>query len=517
MTARRSSGTRRRDRTRFTPRRWLPFLVLGALVVTSVVLQRGDEPAADPGAASDDLVTVLPAVASPGALSTAWFCGGGSAEGEAGLADMTIVIANDAPRGATADVTVYDDRDGRSTESVDVPAFGRARVSARSVHAGEWVAATVDVRGGRAAVDREVKGPLGFDVAPCATAAANQWYVPSGSTLRGAQEYLAVFNPFPDDASVNIDFATETGARQPKLLQGLSVPGQSLRMVRVGDTVTARARIAAKVRTRAGRVVVDRVQLYDGTGDEVAGAGVVTPTPAPRGLVSGPAVSALASRWYFTGGAVSAGGRNQVALYNPSDRDAPVDVAFTYERPAANPPTEPIQLTVPAGEQVVADFTEDQTLVPDVAFAVDVRSLDDVGVVAERLAFASAPATQLGASAVTGSPVAASRWLLAQGGPSQARSASVVVANPGPRATRVRVFEIGGGTRRPVAAASVTVPAGDRRPLDVAGVGAAATLDVMATDPVVVSYRLAQSDGNGVALASAEPFPETLARLPPTG
>lgn len=514
----RRSSTRGRRVSRFTPRRWLPVIVLTVLVAAAIVVPNDERGGTVTIAEAERAAgSVLPTVATEGALSTAWFCSGGTARGLTGPAELTLVLANVATRGARAEITVYDDKGGERSQSIDVPANGRTRVVAESVHSGAWVAATVDVQGGRVAVDREVRGALGFDAAPCATDAGQRWFVASGSTLRGADEHLVVFNPFPDDASVDIGIATETGERQPKALQGLSVPGRSLRVVRVGDTVTARSRIAGTISARAGRVVVDRVQTWDGTGDKVRGAGDgAVSTPAPKGLVSTPAVPAAAARWFFPGGTLTPGGRSQVGVYNPSSRTASVDVVLAYERPATNAPIEPIQLTVPARSQVVADLTDDTELLPDVAFTIDVRSLEGIPVVAERTAFTGAPTRQRGVGAVVGSPVAATRWLLTQGGPSRARSSGVVVANPGPRSAKVAVVEVGGGSRRNVPSAAVTVPAGDRRVLELSDAAPAATLDLRSTGAVVVAYRLSLAEGFGVALASAEPFPETLEALAPT-
>lgn len=121
----------------------------------------------------------------------------------------------------------------------------------------------------------------------CAWAASNRWYLPSGTTLRGATLHLALFNPFPDPTSVDISFATDEGPISPWALTGMAVPARSLRVVTV-ENPSRRAEVATTITTRTGRIVVERLQIYDGTGDSVAGSG-------KRGLHRGSSWSGLHS------------------------------------------------------------------------------------------------------------------------------------------------------------------------------------------------------------------------------
>ena len=194
----------RHRRSRRTPRRWLLFLALSALVAGALVVEP-DPPSVDPLAVDPSLdIATLPAVAYEDAISTAFYCSGATATGEGGLAELTVVVANDAETGASGTVTFVGDEGVLDRVPLEVPAYGRARVVAHDVVEAEWVGAIVDVQGGRIAVDREVVGPTGFDAGPCSSTASGRWYVPSGSTVRGAELYLSVFNPFPDAASVDI-------------------------------------------------------------------------------------------------------------------------------------------------------------------------------------------------------------------------------------------------------------------------------------------------------------------------
>ncbi|HRW36328.1 MAG TPA: hypothetical protein P5254_01420, partial [Aquihabitans sp.] len=118
----------RRRRSRYTPRRWLPFLALSALIAGAALLDT-DRPPVAPERLDPSLdITAVPSVARADAISTAFYCAGGTAQGEDGPAELSLVFANDADTGATAEVTVLSDTADPATTEVEVPANGRARL-----------------------------------------------------------------------------------------------------------------------------------------------------------------------------------------------------------------------------------------------------------------------------------------------------------------------------------------------------------------------------------------------------
>jgi len=530
-------------------------VALVAVTAGAVVLANQ---AADPEDASSSVElpsTLLPVAAEPDALSTAWYCAGGTAQGDDGPAELSVVIANAAPTGAEAEVVVVGSDGQLEATSIDVPASGRVRVDGPDLVSAEWIAMTVEVLGGRATVEREVSGPNGLDVSPCSTNASERWYVPSGSTVRGASEHLVLFNPFPDATSVDISFATDEGRRSPRAVQGLSVPGRSLRVVSSEDLPARRPEIATRIVARTGRIVVDRVQVYDGSGDPVGGSGDgALETPVPEGVASTAAVPAPVARWLFPHAVQDVGTRTQVAVYNPGRADAVIDVVVAYERPERFSEVEPLPLTVRGGEQQVIDLADVADIVDGSGFTIDVRSLEGVPVVAEQLVFGAvvtdpmaevpldgeepaeegpaggdpveeappdeaaadeAAAVSPGFAVHAGSPVAASEWLLAGRAASTDQVATVVVANPGADEVTVRVEEIDRGRRSSVPAATVTVPAGDRRTLDLSNAGADTALLVRADGAVVVGRSAVVVGGTGIVWSLATPLPETVVQLPP--
>lgn len=510
MAARRAA--RRRRARRFTPRRWLPFAALVAVVVGAVMIST--EETSTPPAAVDPVLdsSRLPAVSAADAISTAWYCAGGTATGD-GIAELTVVLANDAPRGAVAEVTVMGQDGKEAAAVVEVPAHGRARVVASEVLAADWAGAVVEVRGGRVGVDREVTGPQGYDAAPCAAAASDHWFVPSGATERGAREYLSIFNPFPDAASVSISFATDTGPRSPRSLRALAVPGRSVRTIALNETITNRAAVAATVIARSGLVVVDRVQTYDGGGVAIGTGEDARP---PEGLVSTPASPIRAPRWILPAARVADGVVTRIAVYNPGSKTAEVDVVFTPQEPKLNPEIEPVALTIRPREQAVVDLDDVAGMPSDTDLWVDVRSLEGVPVVAERLSFFNEPSSRTGATATLGSPVAATSWMVTQAGATKARATTVQVVNPGDTSAQLTVVTLSGGDRE-VLRSGIRIPPGDRRSVSLEGAGPAATVIVRSTAPVVVGSSISLVDAPGTSVQLASPFPESVVALPPVG
>ena len=98
----------------------------------------------------------------------------------------------------------------------------------------------VEIVGGQAIVSHEVVGQGDLAVEPCAADASTDWYFAAGTTVRGSQQFLALFNPFGDDAIVDISFVTDTGVMEPDGTQGVVVPRRSRVSIPVHDSVERR-------------------------------------------------------------------------------------------------------------------------------------------------------------------------------------------------------------------------------------------------------------------------------------
>lgn len=553
---------RARRPSRITPRRWLPFVLLIALTAAAVTVERQVSDPEPPQAADIDAPSFLPVAAVPEAMSTAWFCGGGTAVGSDGEAEMSVVIANASEAATTAEISFVgsDGTDG-STE-VDIPANDLVRVVAHDHITAPWVAATVEVRGDQIAVEREVSGPNGHDIGGCSSTTSGEWYAPSGSTVRGATAHLILYNPLPGDIGVDITFASDEGSFEPRALQGLTVAGGAVVVVPEEHLPTRRAEMATTVIARSGGLVVDRVQIYDGSGDEMLGEGDLgVTTGPPRGVASKPAIPVAQSRWLIPDVMNEPGSRSQLALLNPGEESAEVDLQFIYEEPARLAEVEPVTVAVPAGEQRVLDLTEVVGLEPSIPFSLALESRADVSVAAELVVFGAVvqqptivfeeepaddpdavpsddpeatdeepgdtgdgvppeeqeavlPELVDGFTVTSATPLTATTWYLARRGTSGTRSAWVVVANPGSAPAEITVDSFRDGTREPVPSASVTVPAGDRRTIDLTDAGSNHGLVISSDAPVVVSRSTASDEGVGISATLGSVLPGTAGILP---
>ena len=189
------------------------------------------------------------------------------------------------------------------------------------------------------AVERRVTSASGAATSssPCASAPSDTWYLPTGTTTRDARELLAVFNPFPVDAVVDVTFQTSDGFRTPGELQSLPVPGGQLRVLDISALVPRIEQLAATVFSRSGRVIVDRLQSFDGT-DPNHPAGLAATLGAP-----GPA-----KVWTFAEGQVGDGLNEVFTVMNPSGETATAQLEVTLDDPATNGAVDPIPVSIPA-------------------------------------------------------------------------------------------------------------------------------------------------------------------------
>lgn len=423
------------------------LVVLAGAVAGGLVLDTAqDEPAEAPAEVVAGVA--IPAARPEPTLSSTWFCAGGTATADS-FADHVLLIANPTDEERVATVTVLvgaiaaagpsdEAEEGATTtapstttttapttttttpppavEEVEVPAQSRVEVRLGDISDAELAGAVVEIDGGEVAVEHQVTGERGRATAPCSTTASASWTFPWGVTSRGSSELLVFMNPFPDDATVDITFATDEGVRDPARFQGFVVPGQSV----VGaylEQDARRAQLSASIQVRGGRLVVDRIQSFDGT-------------DGLEGITLGLGVPMPAETWLFPVGETGPGLREQIVVFNPSEEVAEVEVEVALDDPEANLPPEPFELTVPPERYSLIDLDGEERVPAGVGHALVVRSLNGVAVAAERVNISDEPASRRGVSATTGSPLAAPTWYFPGGGPvAEERDQFLVVLN----------------------------------------------------------------------------------------
>lgn len=435
------------------------LVVLAGAIAAGLVYE-----ASEPDESVETGVAVPPGVAMPTAraeptLSSTWYCAGGTAS-EDGSADHVVVIANPTDTARTAVVTVLtgsvapapalpeeageegDEEAAETTttsapattttaapttttappsvERLEVPAHDRVEVRLGDIVEAQLAGAIVEVDGGEIAVEHQVTGDLGRATAPCSTTASPSWSFPWGVTTRGNRELLVFMNPFPDDATVDIAFATDEGVRDTARFQGFVVPGRSVVGAFVDQDVTRKAQVSAQVQVRGGRLVIDRIQLFDGTDGR-------------RGMTLGLGAPTPAETWAFPAGETGEGLVEQVVVFNPQEEVAEVEVEVLLDDPGELGPPEPFELTVQPGRYAAIDLHAEERVPADIGHAVIVRSLNGVPITVERVNAASDPAANEGITSVTGSPFFAPTWYFPAGGPStdDARDQVLVLLNLG--------------------------------------------------------------------------------------
>lgn len=520
------------------------------------------------GTAGDDGAELSPAAPVAGAADEG--SEGGDGPGERALtADHVVVVTNTGAEGRTAVVTVVGGDVARAAgpaaatpgepvvQELEVPAHGQATLRLGDVVDAPLAAAVVEVDGGDVAVEHRVRGDHGADAVPCSTSPSPRWHLAWGATTRDAVHLVVLFNPFPSPAIVDAVFMTESGAREPVRFQGLPVPARSVVGVELGDDVRRAERVSATVEVRSGSIVVEHVQVYDGS-------------LGRRGVSLTPGAPGPGTTWVFAGGEAAVpvpatpppggddgeddgdrdedagdaedgdedGGSEeaapdepvpaeQIVVYNPGGERAEVDVSVVPVADEPQPVPPPFGLSIRAGGHQVVDLGAEARVPADLPHVTVVRSTNGVPVVAQRVTVdrgpevrppgARRPVRRSEVTATLGARVAAPTWHVPAVAEVAADGATVAVAvyNPDPaRAVEARL--VGDGAGDVVGDLDpVEVPPGGRATVEVdaEAVPDLAWAVVEADGPVVVERVVRLLDGRRASAGPGVPVGEGAVRL----
>ncbi|MGI8984395.1 MAG: DUF5719 family protein, partial [Acidimicrobiales bacterium] len=349
-----------------------------------------------------------------------------------------------------------------------------------------------ELDGGEGGAEVAPTGALGDSIAACTSSASSSWYFAEGVTTRDAGELLLALNPFPDDAVVDVPFSTEEGSVTPQALTGLLVRGQALTVINVGEYVQRRESVAATLVARTGRLVVGRVQTFDGS-------------VARKGVSVGLGAAAPGAVWYFPEGLVTEGLNERYVVYNPGPTEAQVELSLILDTGEA----EPLRLTIPRESRLAVVANEESRIPKDVAHAVTVRSVEGPEVVVERAVDGAAPSTRTGLSIALGARLPALRWATAAGAADDNNDQWVIVQNPGTQTARITLNLLADGSAVPMGTfTAVEVPPGGRRALHVneSLKRAATPLLLTSTREVVVERAVYRVKAPGLAMSAAIPL-----------
>jgi hypothetical protein len=430
-----------------------------------------------------------PTVPRADSLSTAWYCAEGTSS-SGGRADETVVVGNLSAQPVDATVTVMPGgTDNPVTRQVHVAGYAQARVHVADILATPEPGVVVEVFGGPAVVEHVLAGNNDVAIGPCARDAAPSWYFAAGTTARDSTQFLALFNPYGDDAIVDVTFLTDSGVQAPEAWQGLVVARRSRVSLQVDTQVRREDHVAIAVHARAGRVVAERSETFNGSQGRF-------------GIAVSLGATAPASRWVVPFGSAQAGATHAVAVANFGLLPTEVEVDVLIEgNPALQPQTVPVPgrsvVAVDAGSKVASGSN----------YTVVVHVTRSVPVVVESLVTQDGTGGGAqGSGSTIGVTAPADNWAFALGRTDVNSDARIVAYNPGPDPVTVELRAYtSGDPNSPHSAPAVAIPAGDRGEFDLGAQDVAPdqVFIVASNGPVVVGRELI---AGGLSIATGIPF-----------
>ncbi len=305
--------------------RWLPRLLIPLALATALVIDARHDRAPASAAVEGPQAQAQVAVPPPDALTSSWFCPLVGLRGPVpGFGEVTteVLLTNMTAEVASASVEFRGRTTGRQYVMADVAPYSTGVVTTSDYVRDEVTGALVEASSGGLAVTRRFVSPLGIDEARCSSVLASDWYVPVGDTQADALAVLAIMNPLPRDAIVDVTFASEAefGPFVAPALTGVVVPAWSTVAVNIGEHARRRDVVAASVRARAGRIAVDSLVAYDGS-------------VGRRGLAAELASVATGERWLVPVAGIDDDTQIWVRIFNPSDDVAEVAASVVSDDP----------------------------------------------------------------------------------------------------------------------------------------------------------------------------------------
>ena len=427
-------------------RRFVAGVMVLATIVGVIALQRSRPIHSAPAQFSRLGNATMPFVPKGDFVTSAWFCAGVPIGGPqlGGIA----IVANPSEVALAGKLTAFTDAVGVAAAEVpfEVPARSTKEFDLGQLQTqGSFASAMVEIYGGGGYVEQRADSASGSAVSPCSNSTSSTWYFADGYTLEGSKEQLVITNPFPSDAIVSIREATATESRQPAILQSLLVRAKSVLVISQDLLAKRELELAITVTSTRGRVVVGRAQEY-------------LPVVGRAGFTMTLGAPSLGDQFYFADGEVAPNTIERYSIYNGSDTEAVVNVAFLGLDPAAGF-VNPEPLTVPAGK-VVSLIADDVGVPPGRHGAV--FSTETTGSILVERAITRQTGDTVATTVVMGSPVsfASTRWSMAIGTDLPLENILVVLNATGSEGT-VTVKTLGVGGEVPVPGMeAINLPAG---------------------------------------------------------
>ncbi len=445
-------------------RRFLFVLLVAALVAGAIAAGKATS---STGGTSTPTVTVAANAAVVAQSGTVWFCPG--LPPALPHASARVTFSNIGA--ASADVVVTDLADAGSPTHLTFSVPVDSVVTKPRDQLGGPGALTVETFGGRVLVEEGIEATSALESTPCATQASPHWYFAAGSTPRGVQQWLVIDNPYASDAKVDITLRTSSGVLRPDALQGLDVARRSRVVVAVHDVAVRQDRVAVALDSEVGTVVAAQTLVYT----SAAGVpGVALSLGAPT----------TGSEWNFASVTAEPNSVALVAIANVGNDDAQVDVQATAESakqvlaPASLTVAQDAVVWVSLGQCSAASGKACVSIPNGVRYTLDVRSEQNVSIVAQTLTRFDARGSVVGTATSPGASTPARSWAFARSRVAGERNTTLSLFDPGASPAIVGIGLVHNGTvDRPAALQNIKVPPGRAVTVVVVGGRKPATID----------------------------------------
>jgi len=457
----------------------LPALIAIAAVVAGLVAVSRAGHEFTPVAHVESAPVSGPAAPPPGSVSSTWYCAEGTSN-PGGRADETVVVANLSRQATTATVTVVSGA-GRAPISrrEHVDGFAQKRVDVSSIRATTDPGVIVEALGGAVVVEHELRRGTDSTIGACSRQASQSWYFAAGDTNLGMEDWLALFNPFPDDAIVDVTFLTAQGVEAPEATQALVVPRRSRVSEPLHDIIRDQSPLGVFVHARLGRLVAEQSLYSDGSN-------------SPGGLATTLGATGLAQSWRVPTGDAQDGAAATLSIANFTNTNTHVTVGVTLDNNTSLPSQ---RVSIPS--LTVSDVNLSQKVPPGTGYSVRVRAPHRTPVVVELVESWAAPAAPTGLATTLGTTAEATRWAFATGRTDNSGDARLAAVNEsGRRVTVHLVPETPGGSSGPARGVSQTVGGGKRAvfSLTTDGVDASQVIVLQADGPIAAGREVLGPD-----------------------
>lgn len=330
-----------------------------------------------------------------------------------------------------------------------------------------------------ASLSETFEGPVkGSGAAPCSAEVASKWYLPQGSSARGFNERIVLYNPFPSEAVVRVRFLTAKGERAPAALQEIPVPSEGTTSIRVNEFLLQQGVLGAEISAVRGRIAAWKVLF-------------ARPPEAAQGVGFSIGARETSLEWLFPVGAAGADVDERISLMNPGDEEAIVTVSLITDDGVVQPAGY-VELVIARGSSRQLPLRKE---VGDLEgpVSVIVRSENDVPVVAERTIFyASGDFT--GFSSELGATSSAERWWLGPAVREPERDALIIMnVGDSDASVSLRIMSASGPAREPGSLQGLKVAAGSRLRVDLGDFTNEPTAVLLTSEGPVVAERIAFS------------------------